>query len=236
MKLQTTNETSVFEPTVEFGALVSDIQDILEEKFKSNLNKLKTICFNLRSKENALLFNSQEIAKIKECSTVYDLFFELRGYWRYDCHSLLLMMVKKSGSKEAMEKIKIFRSKMKSHQKLKEIYDHSQSGQTSLPDGYSKMVGIVEKYYDDITLEECEEIEKMLLSYFGGPALRPPTYEPSDSIKITWYIPTEAVDEVLKRTHQATEIFPYLFISFFEVAGIVIWNTKWPYSLTVSAY
>ena len=236
MKLPHANEISVFEPTVEFGALLSDIQDILEEKFKSNLNKLKTICFNLRSKENALLLNSQEIAKIKACSSVYDLFIELRGLWRYDHHPLLLMMVKKSGSKEAMEKIKMFRNKMKYHKKLKEVYDHSKSSQIPLPDGYSKMVAIVEKDYDDITLEECEEIEKMLLSYFGGPALRPPTYEPSNSIKITWYIPTEAIDRVLKRAHQATEIFPYLSISFFEVSGIVIWNKKWPHSLRVSAY
>jgi len=218
-------------PSVEFAALVADIAEILEVKLKpKELNKFKCICTNLASKESSLVFSSQEIARIKACASVCDLFDELRDHWRYDSHFLLYTIVKKSGSPEAMQMLKLFEKKIKYHQKLKEVYDNSQSSQTPLPEGYTKMVAIVEKDYDEITLAECKEIDEMLLSYFGGPALRPPSYGPAGSIKITWYIPIEAVGRALKKAYQAKEemIFKLLSISFFEVHEIIVLNDKWP--------
>jgi len=38
------------------------------------------------------------------------------------------------------------------------------------------MVAIVEKDYDEITLAECDDINKMLYDYCGDPPPRPPTY------------------------------------------------------------
>ena len=165
---------------------------------------------------------------------MYDLFEQLRGHWRYDSHPLLYKIVKNSGSTKAMEKLNAFRNKIKYHKKLKEIYDQSQSSQTPLPDGYTRMVAIVEKDYDEITLGEYEEIESMLLTYLGSPA-RPPLFSPSNSIKITWYIPIEAVGSVLKKAFQAREIdvFKSLSISFFEVHDIIVVNDKWPSSVQV---
>ena len=199
------------------------------------LDNFKLICINLTSRESSLVFNSQEVAKIKACTSVYDLFDELRDHWRYDSHPLLYAIVKKSGSREAIQRLKLFRNKIKYHQKLKLVYNMSQSSQTPLPEGYTKMVAIVEKDYDEITLAECEEIDQMLQNYFGVPALRPPTYEPSDSIKITWYIPIEAAGRVLKKACQAKEemFFKLLSISFFEVHNIIVLNKKWPSSVQV---
>ena len=230
---QVKSKPSISKQSAEFGTLLSEIQGILEQAPKLNLDKLKAICFSLTSNDSSLTFNSQEIARIKACTSVDDMFYELRDYWRYDDHPLLYAIVKRSGSPEAMQKLELFRNKMKYHKKLTEVYDHSQSSQTPLPEGYTKMVAIVEKDYDEITFAECEEIKKMLYSYFGDPVPRPPTYEPSDSIKITWYIPIEAVGRVLERAYRATEKFPLLSISFFEVHEIIIWNKKWPSSAKV---
>ena len=218
-------------PSIEFGTVVSEIADILESEIKTNLRKLATVCFSITSPgpTNSLTFTSQEMAKIKACSSVYDLFFELRGHWRYDDHPLLYAIVKQSGSKKAQEKLEQFRNKIKYYQKLVDLYDHHQSTSTLPPEGYTKMVAIVEKDYDTITKTDYEEIERMLLDYScGGPALRPPTFLPDHSIKIIWYIPTEAVSNVLKMAYQAMEMFSLLSISLFEVDGIIVWNKKWP--------
>ena len=219
----------------EFSEVVSTIQEILHQKLKSNLVKLKSVCFSLTSKENTVSFTPQEAEKIRQCESVYDLFFELRGHWRYDRHEFLYSLVKRSGSQEALEKLKIFRSKLSITRKLKEVYDLSQTTQAPLPKGYTKMVAIVEKDHDEITLEELDEIDSTILSYLGGPALRPPSYEAKYSIKITWYIPIEAVGSVLKKAFQAKklDVFKILSISFFEVHDIILLNEKWPSSVQV---
>ena len=134
-----------------------------------------------------------------------------------------------------MQKLKLFRNKIIYHRKLTEVYDQSQSRQTPLPEGYTKMVAIIEKDYDEITFAELDDIKKMLYNYFGDPPPRPPTYEPLNSIMITWYIPVEAVGKILERVYYATEKFPLFSISFFEVHGIIVWNKKWPCSLKVSS-
>ncbi|XP_065903589.1 putative leucine-rich repeat-containing protein DDB_G0290503 isoform X7 [Dysidea avara] len=221
-------QLDISHPSIEFGTLIAEIAEILQEEVKSNLKRLTTVCYSITSKGNSLLFNSAEIAKIKACESVHDLFYELRGHWRYDDHPLLYAIVKQSGSKKAMGKLEMYRSKIKYHQKVQNIYDHSVSSKTPLPDGYTRMVAIVEKNYNEITKKEYEEIETMLLGNFGGPALRPPTFWPTHSTKIVWYIPTEAVGSVLKMAYHATEMFPLLSISFFEVDGVIIWNKKWP--------
>ena len=228
--------SSVSKQSIEFGTLLSEIQDILENSPKLNLDKLKAICFSLTSTENSLMFNSQDVARIKACTSVHGMFYELRDHWRYDDHPLLYAIVKQSGSPEAMNKLQLFKNKIKYHRKLTELYDQSQFSRTPLPDGYTKMVAIFEKDYDEITLAECEEIQKMLKSYLGDPGPRPPSYDPSDSIIITWYIPIEAVGRVLEKVYKATSVFPVLSISYFEVYGIILWNEKWPCSLKVRLY
>jgi len=167
---------------------------------------------------------------------VEELFYELRGHWRCDSHDLLYSLVKKSGSQKAMDKLILFRKKVLSNRKLKEVYEKSIYMQSPLPDGYSEMRAVVEKDIEEITIEECEHIVSVLTSYLGEQPLPAPDYEDYHSIKITWYISTEAVGRVLKRAYQAKEIFPLLSISFFEVGGIIVWNVKWPHSLKVCVH
>jgi len=221
-------QLDISDPSIEFGTLVAEIAEILQGKIKSNLEKLTTVCYSITSKKNSLLFNSTEIANIRACKSVHDLFYELRGHWRYDDHRLLHALVHQSGSKNAMEKLEKYNTKIKYHGKVQDIYDHSESTKTPLPEGYTRMVAIVEKNYNEITKGEYEKIEQMFLGVFGGPALRPPTFWPKNSVKIIWFIPTEVVGSVLKKAYQATEMFPLLSISVFQVDGIIVWNKKWP--------
>jgi len=95
---------SISEQSSEFCRLLSEILEILEQMPTLNLGKLKTVCYSVTSKDSSLAFTSQEIAKIKACTSVHDMFYELRNHWRYDDHPLLYSIVKRSGSPEAMQK------------------------------------------------------------------------------------------------------------------------------------
>ena len=80
---------SISEQSTEFCRLLSEILEILEQLPALNLNKLKDVCFSVTSNDGSLAFSSQEIATIKACTSVHDMFYELRNHWRYDDHPLL---------------------------------------------------------------------------------------------------------------------------------------------------
>ena len=218
--------------SLEFSALLADVAEILD-KSSTNLNKLKSVCYSITTTEKSLLFSEKKTAAIRAGPSVFDVFYELRGHWRWDSHRLLFTLIKRSGSQEAMEKLIQFQNKINYTKKLIELTRYFQSVQKPPPPGYTKMIAIIEKDYSDFTLKECTELEEFLTDFFGSTALNPADYEESHSIKVTWYIPTEAVSGVLSRAYQGKELFKLLSISYFEIDEIVIWNDKRSYSLQV---
>ena len=217
--------------SLEFSALVADVAEILETP--TNLQKIKLVCCNITTPQKSLLLSEKENAEIRASSSVFEIFYLLRGHWRWDNHRLLFTLIKRDGSQEALEKLNQFRKKIYYTQELNKLADFCQSAEKPLPPGYTKMVAIIEKDYTDFTVKECDELDEYLVDAFGG--IIPPTakIENSNSIKVTWYIPAEAVSWLLTKAYQAKEIFQLLSISYFEVDEVVIWKEKWPYSLQV---
>ena len=222
------------ELSVDFSALVADVADILD-KSPAVLNKLKLVCYSITTPEKSLLFSDKESAAIRASHSVFDIFYELRGHWRWDNSRLLLALIKRSGSPEALAKYEQFQKKLNYAKKLIEFTSYFQSVQKPLPSGYTRMIAIIEKDYSDFTLKECRELDEYLSDALGSAALPPANFENSNSIKVTWYIPTEAVSGILSKAYQAKELFQLLSISYFEIDGVVIWNTKW-LSLQVCMY
>ena len=220
------------ELSLEFSGLVSDVAEILN-KSSANLSKLKLYFCTIKDSERSLLFSKQESDKIYISKTIYDMFYHLRGYWRWDSHHLLYILIKRAGSQEALQKLNQFKNKIKYTTKLKDLADSFQSMYKSPPLGYVKMIAIVEKDYSEFTLNDCKQLDEYLAKFYDGKTFLPPNIENSNSIKITWYIPTEAVRDVLSKAHKIKEIFQVLSISFFQIDQVVIWNEKMPYYLKV---
>ena len=212
--------------SLEFSALVADVAEILD-KSSTNLNKLKSVCYSITTTEKSLLFSDKESAAIRASHSVFDVFYELRGHWRWDSHPLLFTLIKRSGSKEALDKLKQFQNKIDYTKKLIELTSYFQSVQKPLPTGYTRMIAIIEKDYSDFTLKECQELDEYLTDFFGSAAISPADYKRYNSIKVIWYIPIEAVSGVLSKAYQAKELFQLLSISYFEIDEVVIWNRKW---------
>ena len=218
--------------SLQFSNLVCDVAEILN-KSSSNLDKLKLFYCTIRDSEGSLLFSKQKSAEIHSSKTIYELFYHLRGHWRWDSHYLLYILIENVGSQEAKQKLNQFKDSIKYTLKLEELSDSFQSIYKSPPPGYVKMIAIIEKRYSELTLNDCKELDEYLAKFFGGKAFLPSNIEKFKSIKITWYIPTEAVRGVLNKAHENEEIFKLLSISFFQIDQVVMWNKKTSYYLEV---
>ena len=205
--------------------MVADVADILH-KSPAVLNKLKLVCYSITTTEKSLLFSEKESAAIRASHSVFDIFYELRGHWRWDNTRLLFALIKRSGSQEALAKYELFQNKVNYAKKLIELTKYYQSVHKPLPSGYTRMITIIEKDYSDFTVRECQELEEYLADAFSSVALLPANVEESNSIKVTWYIPIEAVSGVLSKAYQAKGLFKLLSISYFEIDEVIIWNKK----------
>ena len=231
--LEPTPAKKIHKLSLEFSAMVADVADILH-KSPAVLNKLKVVCYSITTTENSLLFSDKESAAIRAGHSVFDVFYELRGHWRWDNTSLLFKIIKRSGSREALAKYEQFQNKVTYTKKLIELASYFQSVQRPLPSNYTRMIAIIEKDYSDFTVKECQELDDCLANAFGSVALPPANVEKSNSIKVTWYIPIEAVSGILSNAYRSRELFKLLSISYFEIDEVVIWNEKW--SLQVRKY
>ena len=230
-QLQSVTIKKLDELSLEFSALIADVAELLEKS--ASLNKFKLVCCHITTTESSPVFSEKEISQIHASSSVFDIFFQLRNHWRWDNHRLLYTLIKRTGSQEAMDRLKQFRSKVDYTKKLNKLSEYFQSVRTLPPTGYTTMRAIIDKDYSEFTVKDCTEIDKYLAFAFGSATLNPADYEPSTSILVTWYIPTEAVSGLLCKAYQAKETFQLLSISFFEIDEVVVWNKKWPYSLQV---
>ena len=220
--------------SLQFSALVADIAEILDKS--ANLKKFKLVCCSITTPEKSLVFSEKESAAIQACNSVYGVFYELQDHWRWDSHCLLFTLIKRTGSQDAMERLKLFENKKVFAMKLKSLTDYFQSINKPPPPGYTRMTAILEKDYTDFSLDDCKELEEYTANFFGSSSelVNPGHWKKSNTIKVSWYIPTEAVISLLSKIHQAKEIFQLLSISFFEIDEIVVWNEMWPYSQVYS--
>ena len=209
----------------EFSELIINVAKILNES-PDNVEKLKLICNTITPPEKSLLFSPQKSSEIRESTTVLDIFYHLRGHWRWDSHLLLFTLIKRTNSPEALEKVEQFQQKINYTKKLSEFSSSFKSVYKYPPPGYAKMIAIVKKNYTEYTLDDCRELNDYLASFFGSLTLIPPEIENFNSIRITWYIPSKIVSNILSAAHQIKELFQLLSISLFEIGEIVIWNEK----------
>ena len=218
--------------SLEFSGLLVDVAEILN-KSSTLLNRLKLFCYTIENSERSLLFSKEKSAEIYSSKTIFDLFYHLRGHWRWDSHHLLYILIEKAKSQEALQRLSQFEIKIEYATKLKELAVSFQSIYNSPPPGYVTMIAIIDKDYSEFTLNDSKELDEYLARFYGGSTFLPPNIENFNSMKITWYIPTEAVRDVLSKAYEIKEIFQMLSIIFFQIDQVVIWNEKMPYYLKV---
>jgi len=220
--------------STEFGYLVSNVTEIIHSEMKSHemksqsLEKVKrALCqVKVHFMSSKPLFSDEEIVRIKKCKDMFELTEQCRSHWTWSEYSLLKLIVKKSGSESAKSELQMFRRKVHARQKLKDLGNEWVQKTKQYPDDYERMMVIIDEDYDDITVEQFEEVEKFIskTTQLPVPAMQLEHVGETNSVFFEWRIPTEAVSFVVMLAYQNKEAFLQRSFLLLRIAGMDILN------------
>ena len=149
--------------SIEFGILLVGIIKELTNNEAENLDLIKVMCscLTVEHDPSALLFNEEQQKAIEACGSIRKLFMkDLRGCWQWDNFSYLKKIVESLDSDKCIQLLNQYEKKLEIRMKLQVTYEKCQNEKQSLPEGYHKMVAIVQdKTFSRITTEEYKELE-----------------------------------------------------------------------------
>jgi len=215
------------ETSIEFGAVVSDIAEVLESSCVGNkLEKVKLLCTYTTDKHNIPIFNQKEIYTIKKSRSIFDIFDVIRPHWSWQSHHLLPVIIKRVGSPNALELLNKFEAKIKYNQKLQEINYMFKKWNKPVPAEYCKMIGIVDKDYDEIVLEDCFKIDTYISETLGQ--FQCVEYNKSDSVEFVWLVPVAAVEGLREKASHLKEALKEKLFMRLEIHGVTIFDSRIP--------
>jgi len=202
------------EASAEFGVLLGEILELLKKNEVKNLFIVKSICSSLTIKDDTdiLFFNAEQLKAIEAYDDIAALFRQqFRYFWRWDdCTFLSIVVSKLKQGAACVDMIQMYKNKLCSDIKLCHIYEQYKQDGCDVPDGYSKMIAIVQnKTYAEITLKEYEQLKEFITKHCGVEAyvLCPFCKAGSHSLILEWYIPTTAVKHMVDIATQNANLF-----------------------------
>ena len=219
--------------STDFGILLSNIIKELSKNEPENLELIKDVCSCLTVKDDpsALLFNEDQQEAINECGNIRTLFRKnLRHCWRWDDFSMLTTIVQSLDSTDhCMQLIHQYEKKLYSKMKLKDIHEYCKQESKDLPEGYYKMVAIVEKKsFLRITLEEYRQLKEFISQHCK---VKPYVISPfndseSGSLLLEWFVPSTAVPHMIEMATVNANIFIAQNFMFMKISSKVIFDKR----------
>ena len=219
--------------STDFGILLSNIIKELSKNEPENLELIKDVCSCLTVKDDpsALLFNEDQQEAINECGNIRTLFRKnLRHCWRWDDFSMLTTIVQSLDSTDhCMQLIHQYEKKLYSKMKLKDIHEYFKQESKDLPEGYYKMVAIVEKKsFLRITLEEYRQLKEFISQHCKvEPYVISPFSELGfGSLLLEWFVPSTAVSHMIEMATVNANIFIAQNFIFLKISSEVIFDKR----------
>ena len=220
------------EASVEFSILISSIIKELNKNEDENLETLKDICAYLPFKNNpdALLFSEEQQEAITSCKHINLLFRRhLRGCWRWDDFSLLKKIIQSLDSEKCEQLLSQYELKLDCTMRLQVIYEHCQKENLMIPNGYHKLVAVVEnKIFSRITKEEYDELKEFIATHCGvyGFAL-PPLYKAAESsLQLEWFISSTVVSHMVETATRNSSTFIINNFVYLRISTKVIFDER----------
>jgi len=176
----------------------------LKKNENDNLELLKTVSSTLtvREKGDVRMFSDNEVEGIYACNNISVLLMiKLRHCYRWDDHSMLTLLMSSLNATESLRLLHLFETKIYSKMKLQQIHEHCLQERNSFPEGYDKMIAIINRIFSSVTKEEYDELKQFISQHCGiEPYVMSPfsKVSPFNSIVIEWYIPVNAVSKMIK--------------------------------------
>ncbi|XP_065903310.1 uncharacterized protein [Dysidea avara] len=220
--------------SVEFGVLLNEILKELKKNENDNLELLKTVSSVLTVKDNSdvKMFNDSEVEGIYACNNISILLMiKLRHCYRWDDHSMLTVLMSSLNSKKCLKLLQLFETKVYSKIKLQQIQEHCLEESSKFPEGYHKMVAIIDnKIFSSITKEEYDELKQFISQYCGvDPYVMSPFSKasPFSSVVFEWFIPVSAATYMIEAAYSNVQNFKNgLFIVYLKISSTVIFDHR----------
>ena len=191
------------------------------------------MCSYLAVKDDpsALLFNEDQQEAINACGNIRTLFRKnLRHCWRWDDFPTLTTIVQSLDSTDhCMQLIHQYKKKIYSKMKLKDIHEYCKQESKDIPEGFHKMVAIVEnKSFLRITLEEYMELKEFISRHckVEPHVISPFTEVGYGSLLLEWFVPSTAVPHMIKMATVNANIFITQNFMFMKISSKVIFDKR----------
>ena len=210
--------------SVQFSTFVATIEELLDRKCRSSkLEQSKRFCSNLTISDNfgELLFNDEQLQKIKACSTFSELFEILRKHWSYSDYSVLTHIITITNLKEAKDELKLFKTRMASFEGMKIL-----SKDIPLSAEYFKLSIIIDKPYRELTLHEYNELHAFVFKYLD---IKHYTALPHvkflhGSLHLEWHVLKKAAAHMIKMAKRNEKIFMSNSVVFIKIDQCVVFD------------
>ena len=219
--------------STEFGILLANIIKELAKNEAENLELIKVVCscLTINKDPNGLLFNEEQQQEINACGNIRTLFTtKLRCCWRWDDFTFLKNIVQSVDSDGHCEQLlDQYEEKLSIKMKLQDIYEYCQQQQENLPEGYHKMVAIVQnKIFSRITLEEYRKLKEFVSqhckveSYVISPFIRGGI----SSLLLEWMVPLTAVPHMIEMATMNANVFITQSFVYLRISSTVIFDIR----------
>ena len=219
--------------SIEFGILLANILKELSKNEVENLDLIKVVCSYLTVKgdPSALLFNEEQRQEIDACSNIRIIFTKnLRHCWRWDDFSFLKKVIQSLDSSDRCEQLlHQYEEKLCIQMKLQDIYEHCQQQKQELPEGYHKVVAIVqEKIFSRITLEEYRELKDFITQNCKVPpyVISPFIKASVSSLLLEWLVPLTAVSHMIEMATMNAQVFITQNFVYLKISSTLIFDER----------
>ena len=219
--------------STEFGILLANIIKELAKNEDENLELLKVVCSYLTvgKDPDSLMFNEEQQEAINACSNIRTLFTtKLRCCWRWDDFACLKKIVQSVDSSGHCEKLlEQYEEKLSIEMKLQDVYENCQRHKEELPEGYQKMVAIVQnKIFSRITLGEYNTLKDFVSqhckveSFVMSPFIKASV----SSLLLEWLFPLAAAPHMIEMATMNANVFIAQNFIYLNISSTVIFDKR----------
>ena len=215
--------------SVEFGILLNEILKELKKNESENLRLLKRTSSTLTVKDTSgvRMFSDSEVEEIYACNDIETLLVvKLRHCYRWDDHSMLNVLMLSLNAMKSVELLEDFRTNINIKMKLQEIYEQCLKEKCEFPEGYHKMVAIVDKkVFSSITKEEYDELKQFISQHCGvEPYVMSPFSKasPFSSVVFEWFIPVSVVPYMIETAKNNAQYFTKTTFLYLKISSEMI--------------
>ena len=224
------------EASSEFGILLANIINVLAKNEVNNLKFIKVMCSCLTVEEDpnaALLFSKEQQKAINACDNIRTLFTtELRHCWRWHDFTFLKKIVQYLDSADRCELLQLlnqYENKIYIQMKLQHIHEYCQQEKQNLPEGYHKMVAIVQdKIFCQVTLEEYKKLKDYISQYckVDPYVISPFTKAGISSLLLEWMVPLTTVPHMIEMATMNANVFITQNFVYLQISSTVIFDKR----------